>query len=109
MGNDVDIPPPSPVTFDFDAHFGYSPTPSPPPEVALQLTEEQLKMGMFKVEDSMIPTNMGPPSLPFSIREDTKGGRTRTLNVSQGSKKRKERDSDGEDNSGLIHRKKSRG
>jgi hypothetical protein len=112
-GNDADISPPSPDTFDFDAHFGYSPTPSPPPEVANQLTQEQIKMGMYKVEDSGLNSSMGPPLFPYTIRDDVdlrRANRGRATNAGmQGTRKRKERDSDGEENAGTLNRKKSRG
>jgi hypothetical protein len=112
---DVDVESPSPSAFDFDAHFGYSPTPSPAPEVANQLTQEQIDMGMFKVEGTGVPGNMGPPSLPFPGREDTidplkRGARARTTAlVPPGSRKRKDRDSEGEDNIPILARKRSRG
>jgi hypothetical protein len=104
--------------FDYDAHFGYSPTPSPPPEVANQLTQEQIDMSMFKVEPGSVglPGTMGPPQ-PVAREESVdafKGRRpVRTsgagLGVFPSSRKRKDRDSEGEDNGGSLGRKKTRG
>lgn len=66
---DEEPDPPSPSTYNFDAHFGYSPTPSPPPEIANQLTQPQITMGMYKLEPgtggatgtSTGTGSMGPP------------------------------------------------
>lgn len=123
-----DFEPPSPSTFDFDAHYGYSPTPSPPPEIANQLTQEQIEMGMYKVESgsgAIVAGNMGPPQ-PV-VREEgidtfkgrgggggvTRGG-GRTTSTSSATlpsmrRKRKDRDSDAEENMALSSRKKSKG
>lgn len=121
--------PPSPSTYNFDAHFGYSPTPSPPPEIANQLTQPQIAMGMYKLEPGTggatgtgIGTgtgSMGPP-MPVSREESvdtfTKARTTAVPRRSSGaqnavqSRKRKDRDSEGEENgAGTLGRKKTRG
>lgn len=112
-----DIPPASPSEFNFDPHYGYSPTPSPPPEIANQLTQEQIEMGMIKVEPGSggLLGTMGPPQ-PV-IREESVDTSFKTRRPSQrpsgppvvSGRKRKDRDSDGEDNTGPIGRKKTRG
>ena len=64
---DEEFDPPSPSKSNFDAHFGYTPSPPPPREVANLLTQEQIDMGMYKVEAGsgtaapMVPGSMGPP------------------------------------------------
>ena len=64
---DEDFDLPSPSKYSFDAHFGYTPSPSPPPEVANLLTQEQIDMGMYKVESGsgnpgpVVSGSMGPP------------------------------------------------
>jgi hypothetical protein len=111
-----DLPPASPSEFNHDPHYGYSPTPSPPPEIANQLTQEQIDMGMIKVEPGSggLLGTMGPPQ-PV-IREESVDTSFKTRRPSQrpsgppaiSGRKRKDRDSDGEDNTGSI-RKKTRG
>lgn len=119
LNSDLPDEPMGPSQFDYDAHFGYSPTPSPPPEVANQLTQEQIDMSMFKVESGSVGLlgAMGPPQ-PI-VREESvdafKGRRpsVRTsgagLGVFPSSRKRKDRDSEGEDTGGSLGRKKTRG
>jgi hypothetical protein len=127
---DEEFDPPSPSKWDFDRHFGYSPSPSPPLEVANLLTQEQIDMGMYKVEPgaaaSIIPGNMGPPQ-PV-LREEivdtfkgrgaagigVRGTRTSAVLPSTSSaaaaaaaatrRKRKDRDSEGEEPSGRKRR-----
>jgi hypothetical protein len=119
LDSDLPTEPVDPSQFDYDAHFGYSPSPSPPPEVANQLTQEQIEMGMFKVEPGSLGSlgTMGPPQ-PVTREESVdafKGrkpsGRSSNpgLGVYPSSRKRKDRDSEGEDNGGSIGRKKTRG
>jgi hypothetical protein len=120
LDNDLPTEPFDPSQFDYDAHFGYSPTPSPPPEIANQLTQEQLDMSMFKVEPGALGSlgTMGPPQ-PVTREEsvDAFKGRSRPsgrtsgtgLGVFPSSRKRKDRDSEGEENGGPIGRKKTRG
>lgn len=119
LDSDLPTEPVDPSQFDYDAHFGYSPSPSPPPEVANQLTQEQIEMGMFKVEPGTLGSlgTMGPPQ-PVTREESVdafKGrkpsGRSSNagLGVYPSSRKRKDRDSEGEDNGGSIGRKKTRG
>jgi hypothetical protein len=114
---DEDFEPPSPSAFNFDAHFGYSPTPSPPPETANQLTQEQIDMGMFKVESGSgaAPGNMGPPQ-PV-VREESvdtfkgRGAISRSkpsATLSGIRRKRKDRESD-EETAATTSRKKTRG
>ena len=108
--------PASPSDFNHNAHFGYSPTPSPPPEVANLLTQEQIDMGMIKVEPGSagLLGTMGPPQQV--VREESVDISFRNRRPSQQSsgaiwsgRKRKDRDSDGEDNTALIGWKKTRG
>jgi hypothetical protein len=80
----------------------------------VQLTQEQIDMGMIKVESGSggMMGSMGPPQAV--AREDyvdmfkSRGGRGRGA-FSVSGRKRKDRDSDGEDMGGSIGRKKSRG
>lgn len=112
-----DLPPASPSEFNYDPHHGYSPTPSPPPEIANQLTQEQIDMGMIKVEPGSggLLGTMGPPQ-PV-IREESVDTSFKSKRPSQrpsgqpvvSGRKRKDRDSDGEENTGSIVRKKTRG
>lgn len=74
-----------------------------------------MDMGMIKVEPGSTGFlgSMGPP-LPIAKEEsvDTfkaRGGRGRGGNVIAGGRKRKDRDSEGEDNAGNVGRKRSRG
>ena len=125
-----DFQPPSPTAINYDAHYGYSPTPSPPPEVANQLTQEQTDMGMYKVEPGTgtqlqpVPGNMGPPQIVG--REESvdifkgrgavgsqagaaRGSRTQTILPPNPRRKRKDRESDAEENIAPSGRKKTRG
>ena len=120
---DENFDPPSPSKHDYDAHFGYSPSPSPPPVVANLLTQEQIALGMYKVEPGAgatgssavagVPGNMGPPQ-PV-LREESVdaykiargaggGGRSRPFlgggpAIPIARQKRKDRDSDEESSS----------
>lgn len=119
---DEEFDPASPIKYSYDAHFGYTPSPSPPPEVANLLTQEQIDMGMYKVDPGsgtaapVISGSMGPPQLV--LREeivDTFKGRgaagvggrgsrasavlPSTSSASAARRKRKDRDSDGEETS----------
>jgi len=114
---DEDTKVPDAKDLQYDAHFGYSPTPSPPPEVALQLTQEQIDMGMVKVEPGSsqgATGNMGPPQPVVreesadTFRRGSRGG-ARGGSVMSMGRKRKDRDSEGEDNAAVIGRKRSRG
>jgi len=110
---------PSPSSFPYDPHFGYTPTPSPPPEVATQLTQEQIDMGMIKVEPGSgmggQQGSMGPPAQPVQREENVDAFRGRSTGrrgssaIVGGSRKRKDRDSDGEEVIGTTGRKKTRG
>lgn len=112
-----DFDPPPASKFVYNAHFGYSPTPSPPPEVANQLTQEQTDMGMFKVEPGPGITgqgSMGPPQpVPREDNVDSfkRGGNrgARSTALLPSGRKRKDRDSEGEDNTASLGRKKTRG
>jgi hypothetical protein len=113
-----ELPPASPSEYSHDAHFGYSPTPSPPPEVANLLTQEQIDMGMIKVEPGSagLLGTMGPPqpvlreeSVDISFKNRRPSQRSTGAPAVVSSRKRKDRDSDGEDNTGSIGRKKTRG
>ena len=75
-------------------------------------------MGMLKVEGAAgSQGSMGPPSLPFSAREDAldpmrRGVRPKSTTAAQpiaGGRKRKDRDSENEENGGIQSRKKNRG
>jgi hypothetical protein len=111
-----DFDPPSPSKFVYDAHYGYSPTPSPPPEVANQLTQEQIDMGMFKVEPGSgiaLQGNMGPPQ-PVPREDNVEafkrgGARGARSTAPSSGRKRKDRDSEGEDNVAPLGKKKTRG
>ena len=119
---DEEFDPPSLSKYNFDPHFGYTPSPSPPPEVANLLTQEQIDMGMYKLEPGsgtaapVVAGSMGPPQ-PV-LREESVdmfkgrggagvGGRgTRTGGVlpsassaAAARRKRKDRDSEGEESS----------
>lgn len=119
LDSDLPTEPVDPSQFEYDAHFGYSPTPSPPPEVANQLTQEQIDMAMFKVEPGSLGSlgTMGPPQPvareesvdAFKGRKPSGRSSNAALGVFLSSRKRKDRDSEGEDNGGSIGRKKTRG
>jgi len=128
---DEEFDPPSPSTFNRDAHFGYSPTPSPPGEVATQLTKDQISLGMFKVEGNSSSGMMGHPMSmhredesadAFRSRGQTVSGGAATASGGRGStrltmastlsaatrRKRKDRDSDVDDNLAPSSKRKSR-
>ena len=91
----------TPSEFDYDGHFGYTPTPSPPPEVANALTQEQISMGMIKVEGiSLQGGTMGPPFQPYNAYESNFDGNKRSgysgrrMLAIPSQRKRRERDSD---------------
>jgi hypothetical protein len=117
---DEEFDPPSPSKYNFDAHFGYTPSPSPPPEVANLLTQEQIDMGMYKVEPGLgtiapvAPGSMGPPQpvLREEIVDTFKGrgaagagggrgvrpiGALPSASSTAARRKRKDRDSEGEE------------
>lgn len=124
---DQDFAPPSPSTFNRDAHFGYSPTPSPPPEIATQLTTEQLGLGMFKVEGlshgMMASTHREDDPEAFRGRGSIGSGGTGIASGGRNSartgmtsvlpaiprRKRKDRESDVDDNLAQSNRKRGRG
>jgi hypothetical protein len=115
MEDDSPTDAPSPSAFPYDPHYGYSPTPSPPPEIANQLTQEQIDMGMIKIEPGSLGQtatgNMGPPPQPV-VREESvdafKGRGVIRRSSASGTinRKRKDRDSDIDDSIVTTGRKK---
>lgn len=126
---DEDFDPPLPETFNRDVHFGYSPTPDPPIEIATQLTKEQIALGMFKVDGNSSSGTTGliqreEESVEvFKARVQMTSGETASGSGRRGSsrpsvtstiatatrRKRKDRESDVDDNPTALRRKKGRG